>query len=143
MTTPREWLTSLVGDWTYEGRPVPDDPARHRTGIERVRAEGCWTMIDSDDEARIRLAFDPASGRVVGDFVHLSDPTIWTYDGTFEDGRLRLASRGPSYDVEGEFADYEDVFETLSPDARRMIGRIRSPDGTWRDFTVTEYRRRT
>ncbi len=140
--TPRDWLDALTGEWTYEGRPVPDDPARRRTGVERVSVEGCWTMIESDDEARIRLAYDPATGRVAGDFISLSDPTIWAYDGAFEDGRLRLTSRGPSYDVEGELADYEDVFETLSPDTRRLTGRIKGKDGAWHDFTVTDYRRR-
>lgn len=140
--TPQDWLASLVGDWTYDGRPVPDDPARRRTGSERVWSEGCWTMFESDDETRIRLAYDPDTGRVVGDFISLSYPTVWAYDGALENGRLRLASRGPSYDVEGEFADYEDVFDILSPDARRLTSRIKSEDGTWRDFTVTDYRRK-
>ncbi len=140
--TPQDWLANLVGDWTYDGCPVPDDPAKRRSGSETVRREGCWILIESDDEARIRLAYDPDADRVAGDFISLSDPTVWAYDGVFEDGRLRLASRGPSYDVEGELADYEDVFEILSPDTRRLTGRIRSPEGTWRDFTVTDYRRK-
>lgn len=140
---PRAWLARLAGDWTYVGRPVPDDPARHRTGSERVWIEGCWTMFKSDDEAHMRLAYDPDAGRVVGDFISLGYPTVWAYDGAFEDGRLRLTSRGPSYDVEGELADYEDVFEFLSPDLRRLTGRIKGKDGAWHDFTVTEYRRRS
>lgn len=39
--TPRDWLASLVGDWTNEGRPVPDDPVRHRTGRIKGRV-GTW-----------------------------------------------------------------------------------------------------
>lgn len=140
---PPAWLAEMVGEWTYDGRAVPDDPNRRQTGTETVRSEGCWILIGSDDGARIRLAFDPDAGRVVGDFIQLNHPTMWAYEGAFEDGRLRLASRGPSYDVEGEIADYEDVFETLSPDRRRMTGRIKGKDGTWRDFTLTEYRRKT
>jgi len=64
-----EFLDALVGDWTYEGRSVPDD-------------------------------------------------------------------------AEGQETDYDDVFEILSSDTRRLTGRLVGQDGQWRDFTVTDYRRK-
>jgi hypothetical protein len=38
--------------------------------------------------------------------------------------------------------DYVDVFEIVSPDERRSIGRVRAADGSWQDFSRTTYRRR-
>lgn len=140
MTT--EFLDALVGDWTYEGRGVPDDRPI-RTGTETVVRRGVWLVIESDDDARFQLAFDPATNAVTGDFVHWQEPGLWTYRGAVEaDGKLHLRSRGPSFDVEGQETDYDDVFEILSPDTRRLTGRLVGQDGQWRDFTVTDYRRK-
>lgn len=56
--------------------------------------------------------------------------------------RLHLRSRGPSLDGDGEDTDYEDVFELLSPDERRLTGRLLDEDGQWRDFMVTTFHRK-
>lgn len=134
-------MDQLVGEWTYEGRSVPDGE-EIRTGAETVTRRGVWFVIESDDGARFQLAFDPAANRVVGDFISWDDPTLWTYEGALEDGRLVLTSRGPRMDgTEGE-TDYQDVWEILSPDARRLTGRVLGADGQWRDFIVTDYQRR-
>ena len=99
--------------------------------------------LSGEDDNRFQLAMDPQTGRVTGDFVHWEHPNLWVYDGRIEDdGKLHLRSRGPSFDGEGE-TDYDDVFEILSPDQRRLTGRLVGPDGEWRDFTVTDYRRKT
>lgn len=137
-----DWMDRLVGEWTFEGHGVPDNPGQHRTGTETVTRRGVWTVIESSDDARFQLAMNPETGKVVGDFVHWQDASLWTYEGAVEDGRLHLRSRGPSFDVEGEETDYDDVFEILSPDERRLTGRLRGADGQWRDFTVTHYRRK-
>ncbi|HVL43128.1 MAG TPA: DUF1579 family protein [Brevundimonas sp.] len=137
-----DWLDQLVGEWTFEGRSVPDNPARRRTGAETVTRRGAWIVIESSDGVRFQLALDPATGRATGDFVSWEEPHLWTYDGAVEDGRLHMRSRGPSFDVEGEETDYDDVFEILSPDERRLTGRLVGQDGQWRDFTVTDYRRK-
>ena len=141
MTT--EFMDGLIGDWTFEGRGVPDDrPVRTET--ETVVRRGVWLVIESDDGARFQLAFDPKTNAVTGDFVNWEEPGLWTYRGAVEaDGKLHLRSRGPSFDVEGEETDYDDVFEILSPDTRRLTGRLRRQDGEWRDFTVTNYRRKS
>lgn len=143
-----DWLDQLVGDWTFESVSVPDDPQYRRTGTETVARRGAWVVIEptvdgSGDESRFQLALDPKTGRVTGDFVHWAHPTLWTYEGAVEDdGKLHLKSRGPSFDVEGEDADYDDVFEVASPDARSMTSRTTGADGQWRDFMVTTYRRK-
>lgn len=139
-----EWLDQLVGTWSFEGRSVPDDPVHRRTGTETVSRRGVWTVIESSDGARFQLARNPATGAITGDFVNWEDATLWTYDGAMDaEGRLHLRSRGPSFDVEGETADYDDVFEIISPDVRRHVGRLLGADGQWTDFMTTTYRRRS
>ena len=39
-------------------------------------------------------------------------------------------------------ADYDDVFEVMSKDERRLISRVLGPDGQWRDFMTALYRRK-
>lgn len=136
-----DWLDQLVGEWTYEGHSVPDDPAQIRTGSETVTRRGAWVIIDGGDY-RFQLAVDPETGRVVGDFVHWDYPRFWPYDGVIEDGVLHLGSRGPKFDgSEGE-TDYDDIFEVVSPDERRTIGRYVGADGQWVEFCTTTYRRK-
>ena len=137
-----DWLDRLVGDWTWEADSVPSNPDRQRTGIETVTRQGAWVMIDSPDGYRFQLAFDPERDRVTGDFIHLEDPRLWTYDGAPEGDRLVLASRGPRMDGGSGETDYQDVWETVSDDERIMTGRVLGDDGRWSDFTVTRYRRK-
>ncbi|HYC75261.1 DUF1579 family protein [Brevundimonas sp.] len=137
------WLDQLVGDWTYEGHGVPDQPEHRRSGTETATRHGAWVVLESGDEYRFQIALVPKTGRATGDFIHWEHPTLWTYEGAVEaDGKLHLKSRGPSFDVEGETCDYDDVFEIISPDERRMTSRMIGPDGQWRDFMVTDYRRK-
>jgi len=143
-TMAENWLDGLVGEWTYESHGVPDQPEHRRSGVEIVTRRGAWVVIESGDEYRFQIALDPKTGKATGDFIHWEHPTLWTYEGALaSDGKLHLKSRGPSFDVEGEVCDYDDVFEIVSPDERRMAGRCLGPDGEWRDFTITRYRRRT
>lgn len=143
------WLDQLIGEWTFESQSVPDEPDHRRRGIETVTRRGVWVVIESvvtgsGEDCRFQLALDPATGKVTGDFVHWAHPTLWTCDGAVEaDGKLHLESRGPGFDVEGGESDYDDVFEVVSPDERRMTGRLAGPDGQWRDFMITTYRRNT
>lgn len=136
-----DWLEQMVGTWSFEGRSVPDDPDRVQTGTERVTRQGAWFVIEGEDY-RFQLAPDPETGRVTGDFVHWSQPRLWTYDGAFEvDGRLHLRSCGPDMEGGDVVADYDDVFEIIDAGERRSIGRVRNSDGSWRDFSRTVYRR--
>lgn len=138
-----DWMDQLVGEWAYESGGVPDEPRHRRTGTETVTRKGAWIVIEGQDGNRFQLAMDPRTGRVTGDFVHWGEPRLWIYDGRVEDdGKLHLRSRGPSFDVEGEETDYDDVWEILSPDERRLTGRLVGRDAQWRDFMVTNYRRK-
>lgn len=137
-----DWLDQMVGDWTFEGRSVPDDSEQVRTCSERVTRQGAWIVIDGEGY-RFQLAMDPGTGRVTGDFVHWEYPQLWTYDGAVEaDGRLHLLSHGPDMQGQGSETEYDDVFEIVSPDERRSIGRVRAADGTWQDFSRTTYQRK-
>lgn len=137
-----DWLDRMVGEWVLEGRSVPDDPSQLRTGVERVAWRGAWLVIEGEDY-RFQLATDPETGRVTGDFVHWAHPQLWTYDGGLEaDGALHLHSRGPDLSGQAGDTDYVDVFEIVSPDERRSIGRVKASDGSWREFSTTTYRRR-
>ncbi len=135
------FLERLTGDWTYEAHTLPDDGQR-RTGVETVSRRGLWTVIESDDDARFQLAFDPATGRVAGDFVNWTHPSLWTCDGVIDGDRMVLASRGPTMDETGGETDYEDIWEVQSSDERTLTGRLKQADGSWRDFTRTVYRRK-
>ena len=135
------WLDQLVGEWTYEAESIPADPAHRRTGFETVVRKGAWVIIESLDY-RFQLTHHPKTQTFTGDFVPWQHPQLWVYDGSLEDGRLHMRSRGPSFDVEGAETDYDDVFEILSPDERRLTGRLLGKDGAWRDFMVTNFRRK-
>lgn len=137
-----DYFDRLVGVWTFEGRSVPDNGEPPRTGDETVTRRGAWAVIESTDGVRFQLTLNQTTGRVTGDFVHWEDATLWTYDGSIEGDVMILASRGPSFDVEGQTTDYEDVWTILSPDERLLTGRLKGADGQWRDFTQTRYRRK-
>ena len=137
----QEFLDGMVGEWVYEARGAPDDPEHLRTGIETVTRREAWLVIDGPDY-RFQIALDAKTGKATGDFVHWAHPTLWIYEGGIEvDGRLHLRSRGPSFDVEGGMADYDDVFEVVSKDERRLISRTLGADGQWHDFMTSTYRR--
>jgi hypothetical protein len=137
-----DWLDQMVGDWTYEANGSPGDPEHRRTGIEVVIRREAWLVIEGPDY-RFQIALDAKTGKATGDFVHWAHPTLWVYEGEIEaDGCLHLKSRGPSFDVEGGMADYDDVFEVLSKDERRLTSRVLGPDGQWRDFMTAIYHRK-
>lgn len=141
-----DWLDGLVGEWLIDGRSVPDDPQRRQTGREVVTRRGAWIVIEGEGY-RFQLTQEAETGRVTGDFIHWEHPLLWTYDGKVEsDDRLHLYSRGPDMegpdmDGQGGLADYDDVFEIVSADVRRSIGRVKDADGGWRDFSRTTYTR--
>lgn len=137
------WLQRLVGDWTWESRPVPDDPAEHRRGTARGRRHGVWILFDMDEEAHFAFAHNPRTGRIVGQFIHRDQPGLWVYDGAFDaEGRLHLRSRGPGLDDPAQTVDYDDVFVFTPDDELVATGRVTGPDGAWRDFTTAVFRRR-
>ena len=148
------WLRQMIGDWSVEGRAVPDDPQWRSTGTETVVAFGeAWVVMTGEyrqgdnpetGRSRITLGFDPAKDRFVGDFISSHMPSLWPYEGELDpDGfTLRLRSRGMRMDGQPGESAYEDVIQIVSPDERTLTGRVQDDDGQWTDFMVTTYRRR-
>ena len=147
------WLQQLAGDWTFEGEAImgPDQPPERMTGTERVRmlgeawavCEGRVTEAKGDGPSSIMtLGFDPARGRFVGTFVAGMMSHLWTYEGTLDADRrtLTLDTMGPSSDQEG-LVPYHDVIEIVSADERILRSELRGPDGVWRNFMTSRYRR--
>lgn len=150
-TEQHRWLQALEGDWTWESDSVPSDPKCIWNGTERVSGYGdLWTVFESEGvtdgrthTSRITLGFDPAKDRFVGCFLSSMMASFWPYEGQLDpDGRtLRLRARGPRFDGQPGEALYEDVFEVVSPDERRLRGTVQGDDGSWTEFMVTTYRR--
>ena len=148
------WLQQMIGDWSVEGRAVPDDPQWRSTGTETVVAFGeAWVVMTGEyrqgdnpetGRSRITLGFDPAKDRFVGDFISSHMPSLWPYEGELDpDGfTLRLRSRGMRMDGQPGESAYEDVIQIVSPDERTLTGRVQDDDGQLTDFMVTTYRRR-
>ncbi|WP_296815351.1 DUF1579 domain-containing protein [Brevundimonas sp.] len=148
------WLQRLIGDWTVEGRAIPDKPEHRSTGVETVSAYGdYWVVFDGEARmggqeparSRITLGFDPTRGVFVGSFVSTHMPSFWGYEGRLDEGGrlLRLACRGPRMDGSPGEADYEDVIEIVSDDERKLRSTVRGADGQWSEFMVATYRRKT
>lgn len=152
-TDQHRWLERLIGDWTVEGRAIPDAPEWRSTGAETVSAFGApWIVMDGEyrmgeaapQRSRITLGYDPARQLFVGGFISTHMASFWPYEGVLEDdGRvLRLKSRGARMDGQPGEAVYEDVIAIVSPDERTLTGRVQNDDGGWTDFMTTTYRRK-
>ncbi|HLL88841.1 MAG TPA: DUF1579 domain-containing protein [Tepidisphaeraceae bacterium] len=157
-TTPDDnhrWLHQLVGEWHYE----MDSPEAGKTftGRERVRKLGdLWVVGESDmptpdgttGHAIITLGFDPKKRKFVGTWVGTMMPNLWVYEGELDAARrsLSLYSVGPAFDEScmpvGEGTSrYRDTIELHGPDRRTFTGAVQQPDGTWKQFMKSDYRR--
>lgn len=147
------WLSRLVGEWTYEGRMIPDQPEFRASGTETVRmlgevwmlAEATGTMADgSETTSLIAVGFDPGTGRFTGSFMASMMTGLWLYDGALDEGgrSLRLQSEGPRFDGQPGKAMYEDEIEIVSDNERRLNARVRNDDGSWTPLMTTTYRRK-
>jgi len=148
------WLARLAGDWSYEHDAAlePGQPPGVVHGVERVRALGPWVTLAAEREpaseagrSMMTLGFDPARGRVVGTFVADMLPHLWVYDGAFDaTGRtITLDTEGPRFDGGSGMARYQDVVELVSDDERTLRSRVLGDDGTWHEFMMVRYRRRS
>ena len=150
------WLEQLVGEWTFESADA--GAGGTCAGTERVRKLGdLWVVGESQMQmpggggpgtAVITLGYDPARERFVGTWVGSMMARLWVYDGELDPaGRtLWLYSDGPSFDDQGNFSDtatsrYRDAIELHGDGRRTFTGAVLNPDGTWRQFMKTHYRR--
>lgn len=150
-TAEHGWLQQLVGQWTYEGKMLPDDGKPPSTGTETVRmlgelwliAEAEGTMDGTPAAHIITLGFDPAKQRFSGSFIASMMPSFWIYDGALDTDRktLRLTAEGPRFDDQPGTALYEDSIEIVSADEHILRGKVQQDDGSWHEFMVTRFLR--
>jgi uncharacterized protein DUF1579 len=71
--------------------------------------------------------------------------TLWIYDGQLDAGEkvLTLNSEGPSMADDGTTAKYKDIIEFKSNDHRLLRAEVQNADGSWQQFMVVNYRRRS
>ena len=149
------WLKQLEGEWTYETEcgTRPDGTPQTMSGTESVRALGTFRTVaenrcpahDGSPEmvSIITLGRDAARGRFIGTFVSSCMAHLWPYDGALDEtGRkLSLDSQGPSLSGGEGIDKYRDVIEIESPDRRTLRALVLEPDGGWREFMTSRYRR--
>lgn len=147
------WLARLAGDWTYEGRMIPDELQYRASGTETVRMLGeAWMLAEASGTmasgcgtgSLLAVGFDPETGRFTGSFMASMMTGLWLYDGALDEGgrSLRLRSEGPRFDGQPGKAQYEDEIEIISDAERRLNARVRNDGGSWTLFMTTTYRRK-
>jgi hypothetical protein len=150
------FLQRLVGDWDmvstsgHEGYD-PNDPKTAFTETVRsigglwIVSDGRGTMPDGTPmSAVITLGFDPATGNYVGTWVGSMMTTLWVYKGWLEaDGKtLTLEAEGPTFDGSEGTAIYHDVLTLHDDNHRSFSGSVRQPDGSFKEFMTSEFRRK-
>jgi hypothetical protein len=149
-----DWLSRIVGEWTYENQCImaPSQPPMKSSGTESVRSlGGLWIVGEGRGEmpdgspaiTLITLGYDPQKQRFVGTFVGSMMTHLWIYDGALDADAnvLTLEAEGPSFSGDGGMATYQDIIELRSDDHRVLRSRVRSADGTWHDFMTAHYHR--
>jgi hypothetical protein len=70
---------------------------------------------------------------------------LWVYKGWLEeDGKtLTLEAEGPAFDGSGGTATYHDVLVLHDDNHRSFSGSVRQPDGTFKTFMTSEFRRKS
>ncbi|WP_416408316.1 DUF1579 domain-containing protein [Agrobacterium rosae] len=150
------FLERLVGEWVmisstgYEGYDPDDAEQRFTESIKSVG--GLWIVSDGRGKmpdgtpmaAIITLGFDPAKGHYVGSWIGSMMTTLWVYKGWLEpDGEtLVLEAQGPKFDGSGEIATYHDVLTLHDDNSRTFSGSVLQPDGSFKQFMSSEFRRK-
>ncbi|WP_421361810.1 DUF1579 domain-containing protein [Agrobacterium rosae] len=150
------FLERLVGEWVmisssgYEGYDPDDAEQRFTESIKSVG--GLWIVSDGRGKmpdgtpmaAIITLGFDPVKGHYVGSWIGSMMTTLWVYKGWLEpDGKtLVLEAQGPKFDGSGEIATYHDVLTLHDDNSRTFSGSVLQPDGSFKQFMSSEFRRK-
>ncbi|WP_320196062.1 DUF1579 domain-containing protein [Agrobacterium rosae] len=150
------FLERLVGEWVmisstgYEGYDPDDAEQRFTESIKSVG--GLWIVSDGRGKmpdgtpmaAIITLGFDPVKDHYVGSWIGSMMTTLWVYKGWLEpDGKtLVLEAQGPKFDGSGEIATYHDVLTLHDNNSRTFSGSVLQPDGSFKQFMSSEFRRK-
>ena len=154
LTKEHEWLSKLVGEWTWETTAEMDPAKGPETfrGTESVRSlGGTWLVLEgTGDEPGgkahtniMTLGYDPNRGKFVGTFVSSAMPYLWTYEGSLDESgtKLVLDCEGPSFENVGQMAQYKDTVEIIGGDRRALSSTFLAGDGTWKPVMRMDYRR--
>jgi hypothetical protein len=151
-----QWLTQLVGEWTYAGEAMmePGKPLVKFKGTESVRSvgglwvflEGRGDMLDDGGEAItfMALGYDPQKAQYVGTWLGSMMTYLWVYRGSRdpEGSVLTLDTEGPDASGEG-VARYQDIIEIKNDGHRTLASQRLAADGNWQRFMTASYRRAT
>jgi Protein of unknown function (DUF1579) len=150
-----QWLTKLVGEWTYETEVTmgAEQPPQKATGTESARSlGGLWIIAEGQGEMPgcgaattiMTLGYDPQKQRYVGTWVGSMMTYLWVYDGELstDDRMLTLYSEGPDMTAENKMAQYKDVIEFKSDDYRVLTSHALKDDGKWYKFMTANYWRK-
>lgn len=151
VTREHQWLTRLVGEWTYEHDA--GDSNEKFTGEESVRAIGdIWIQCEGrgrmpDGKPAITLmtlGYDPAVQRFVGSFIGSMMTHQWIYSGQLNaDGTvLTLDTEGPSFAGDGRIVKYRDAIELRGDDHRVLTSSQQGADATFATFMTAHYHRK-
>ena len=159
-TKEHAWLKRFVGEWTHscEMQCAPDQPPVKLTGTERARAVGdIWVVAEGEGRMPmggtaytcLTLGYDPAKGRIVATWYGSMMTHLWVYERgaiDFAANRLTLEASGPSFCAdgkmeEGKTANYREVIEFQSDDARTFTSSVQGPDGSWTPMMQLHYKR--
>lgn len=152
-----DWLTRLVGTWTFSGRGDmgPDQPPHEFSGNEVVRTmgglwivcEGTCPMPDGGEgDTLMTLGYDTVAGKFVGSWAGSMMTFMFRYEGQLDEAGkiLTLDSQGPSFAPEappGTMAHYQDIIEQVSDTHRILRSRMVHDDGTHTQFMEAHYHR--
>lgn len=150
-----EWLTKLVGQWSYEAEADvgPDKPKMKNTGEETVRslgglwivAEGFCEMPDGERAATMMtIGYNPKTKRYPGTWVGSMMTHMWVYDGEMDKSEkiLTLNAEGPSFMDPSKMAKYQDIIEIVDEDNRILRSQFQTESGEWIHFMTANYRRK-
>ncbi len=150
-----DWLTRLVGNWTYESECVmgPDQPAWISQGTQVVRSiGGLWTIGEMAGEmpdggtstSLITLGYDPLQDRYVGTFIASMMTYLWIYNGALDEAGkvLTLNAEGPNFTQDG-MAQYQDIITVIDEDNYTLTSQVQGADGNWTHFMTIRFQRQS
>ncbi|MFI4916046.1 MAG: DUF1579 domain-containing protein [Phycisphaerales bacterium JB060] len=152
-----DWLTRLVGTWTYSGKGDmgPDQPPHEFSGREVVRSMGgLWIVCEgtcsmpggSNGDTLMTLGYDPAASRFVGSWAGSMMTFMFRYEGRLDEAGkiLTLDTAGPTFAPDaapGTMAHYQDIIEQVSDTHRILRSRMVHEDGSYTQFMEAHYHR--
>jgi hypothetical protein len=150
-----EWLQNLVGEWRTETEMSmgPGQPKQRAEGTESVKSlGGLWAF--GEGKATMpggapmtyyaALGYDVSFKEYRGCWIASVSSHLWKKAGKLSaDGKvLTLECVGPNMEVDGETANYRDVFELVDRDHFTLTSYGEDESGEWNEYMRSNYTRR-